>query len=173
MANLDFYGVFDYLLEDDDTYKYTASEFVKIYQSMTTNGVVKESGNEMEVTLNGLDVSVNTGSAFVNGRYGEINSAKALTLTSTGAAHIDRVILKLDIIGRVITVEIKQGTSTPPSLTQNDNIFEISLARIAVPATGVSTVLTDEREFFYKPTQLAEMVKRILEGTDHVYAVYA
>lgn len=173
MADLDFYGVFDFLLEDDDTYKYTASEFVKIYQSMTTNGVVKGSGNEMEVTVNGLNVSVNTGSAFINGRYGEISEAKTLTVSSTGTAHIDRVILKLDVIARTISVEVKAGGAAAPELTQNDDVYEISLAQIAVPASGVSTTMVDERTFFYKPTQVMDKMNAITGGTEYVYAVYA
>lgn len=173
MANLDFFGVFDFQEGDDSTYEYTSTEFVKIYRAMTANGVVKSHLNEMAVTVDGLDVSVNTGAAFLNGRYGEITTAKALAVTSTGSVHIDRVILKLDVSARTITVEVKQGAATPPTLTQNETVYEMSLAQITVPASGVSAVLADERTFFYQPSQVMDKMNNITSGSEYVYAVYA
>ena len=173
MENLDFFGVFDFQTGDNDTYKYTATEFVKLYKAMTADGVVKGEGEEMEIELNGLTATVKTGSAFVQGRYGEINTAKNLTFTSTGSVHIDRIILKLDIINRLFTVEIKQGSSVAPALTQTQAVWEIPLASVTVPASGVNATLADERNFFYKPTQVMEKMNAITGGTEFVYAVYA
>ena len=72
-----------------------------------------------------------------------------------------------------MTVEIKQGGATAPTLTQNENIWEVSLAEITVPASGVSTTLKDERTFFYTPTQTMDKMNAITSGSDYVYAVYA
>lgn len=173
MANLDFYGLFDYQVGDTDTYEYTATEFNEIYKSITTTGVVKGRLNEMAVSADGLDVSVDTGFVFIEGRLGKIATPKPLTLESTGTQHIDRVILKLDVPNRVITVEIKQGGAAAPTLTQTATIWEISLAAITVPASGVSTTLVDERTFYYTPTQVMQKMNAITSGTDYVYAVYA
>lgn len=173
MANLDFFGVFDFQTNDDDTYKYTATEFVKLYKAMTANGVVKGEAEEMAVELNGLTASVKTGSAFVQGRYGEITTAKNLTLTTSGVARIDRIVLKVDIPNRTFSVEVKQGGAAAPTLTQNATVWEISLAKINVPASGVSTTMVDERTFFYKPTQVMDKMNAITGGTEYVYAVYA
>lgn len=173
MADLDFFGVFDYQEGDDNTYEYTSTEFVKMYRAMTANGVVKDEANEMEVSVDGLNVNIATGKAFINGRYGEITTIKNLEVVSTGSIHIDRVILKLDVTARKITVEVKQGAATPPTLTQNETTYEMSLAKITVPASGINTVLTDERTYFYKPTQVMEKMNNITNGTEYVYAVYA
>lgn len=173
MANLDFYGLFDYQAGDTDTYEYTATEFNEFYKSITTTGIVKDRLNEMAVSLNGLGVSVATGFCFIEGRLGKIASPKPLTLVSTGSAHKDRIVLKLDIPNRKITVDIKQGGATPPELTQNATVWEISLAQINVPASGVSTTMVDERNFFYTPTQVMNKMNAITGGTEFVYAVYA
>ena len=61
---LDFFGLFDYTSGDGDIYEYTATEFNTILKAITGNGVVKDSGNEMAITANGLTISVDTGIAF-------------------------------------------------------------------------------------------------------------
>ncbi len=172
--NLDFFGLFDYQAEDGATYEYTASEFNEILQAITSNGIMKDKDNEMVVSVNGLSVEVGTGTAFVNGRIGVIKSAKSLSLDASTTNRMDRIILKLDVLNRTLTLEVLKGTSaTAPELTQNANVYEISLAKVLVPANSVETVLTDERAFTYNPTQVVEMMNAILNGTDYVYAVYA
>lgn len=173
MAQFDFFGVFDFKTGDDDTYKYTSTEFVKMYRAMTNNGVVKGEGNELAVSLNGLSVNVATGGIYIEGRYAEATTPKALTISTTGTAYVGRVVAKLDVVARTITLEFKQGGATAPALTQNDTVWEVSLAQINVPAGGVSTTLVDERNFFYKPSQVMEKMNAITGGTDYVYAVYA
>lgn len=171
--NVDFFGLFDFEAGDSDTYQYSATEFNQIIKAITSDGVVKDHLDEMAVSLDGLNVTVGTGAAFIQGRLAGITSAKALTVSSTGSAHKDRVILKLDVENRVITVEVKQGTSTPPALTQTALVYEISLAQVSVPATGVETSLTDERIYFYNPTKVMDKMNAITGGTEYVYAVYA
>ena len=174
MANIDFYGLFDYQTGDTDVYEYTATEFNEIYKSITANGVVKGEAEEMLVLLNALNITVKTGTAFIQGRIGKINTQKSLTLTNGATARYDSIILKLDVIGRKITVEIKQGTDiAPPTMIQTSNTWEMELASVLVPKTGTAAVLTDKRAFFYKPTQVMEQLNNVLSGTSYVYAVYA
>jgi len=125
-------------------------------------------------TVSGLSVEVGSGTAFINGRIAVIKTAKTLTLDASTTNRMDRIILRLDVQNRTLTLEVLKGTSaTAPTLTQTENTYEISLAKVLVPANSVETVLTDEREYAYNPTQAMVKMNAITSGAEYVYAVYA
>lgn len=155
--NLDFFGLFDYTDGDGATYEYTASEFNTIIKSITGNGIVKGEGNEMNVTANGLTVTVDTGIAFAEGYIGQIKTAKSITLT--GAAT---VVMRVDVSNRTVSI---MGVDT---LTQTDLIYDLPLADVAADGT-----VTDRRTYIYTPTQVMEKMNNITAGNETVYARYA
>jgi len=174
MANLDFFGLFDFSAGDGALYQYTASEFNEILKSITSNGVMKDKDNELAVSVNGLAVEVASGVAFINGRIAVVKTTKSLTLDASSTNRMDRIVIRADLQNRTITLEVLKGSSaTAPALTQTENIYEITLAKILVPANSTATVLTDERVFTYTPTQAVDKMNAITSGTDFVYAVYA
>ena len=168
--DLDFFGLFDYAEGDTDTYEYTATEFNEIYRAIVTTGVVHNYLDEMEVSINGLTVSVAAGGCFINGRYGKIEDAKQLTLDAASTQRTDTIVLRLDVPNRKLTLEVKQGSTT---LTQNENIYELALAEITIPANSVETTMVDKRSYYYSPTEAVNKLNAILAGTETVYARYA
>lgn len=167
--NLDFFGLFDYTSGDDDTYEYTATEFNTILKAITGNGVVKGQENEMAISANGLSVSVDTGIAFVEGRIGQIKTAKTLTLDAASTARTDTIVIRVDVVNRTVSLEVKKGSTT---LSQTEMLYEIPLAEVAIAADNTTT-LTDKRQFIYTPKQVMEKMNSITAGTETVYARYA
>lgn len=172
--NLDFFGLFDYADGDGATYEYTATEFNTIIKAITGNGVMVGQGNEMEVSANGLVLTVGSGIAFAEGRIGQNKSAKTLTLDAASANRADRVVMRVDVSNRTVSFEILKGTSTTaPALTQNDLIYEIPLATINLTAGSTTVSVVDERQFIYTPGQVMEKMNAITTGTETVLARYA
>ena len=175
MAALDFYGLFDYTAGDGADYEYTATEFCQILKPILGDGVVHGLDNELAVTATGLSVSVATGMAFIQGRVGQAKTAKALTVDAAATARIDRIILRVNVPTRKVTLEVLKGSSgtTPPALTQTASIWELSLARILIPAGSTATVVTDERRMLYSSTEVMETMEQIMSGAAYVRAVYS
>lgn len=172
--NLDFFGLFDYAAGDGDTYQYTATEFNTIIKAITTDGVMEGAGNKMAVTANGLQITVDTGICFVQGRIGEIKTPKTLTLDAASIARKDRIVVRADIINRTVSLEVLKGTgAAAPTLTQTANVYEIPLATVTLTANSSTVALTDERAISYTPTQVMAKMNNITSGTENVYAVYA
>jgi hypothetical protein len=127
---------------------------------MFSYGIFSDVENELVVTETdpaSLGVKIDTGWAFVHGFWYHNDSAltKSLGAADPALDRIDRIILRLDsTINFKISCEVKAGTPaaspSPPSLTQTDATYEISLAQVLVEAgvTSISNVkITDEREF--------------------------
>lgn len=155
--NLDFFGLFDYVDGDGAVYEYTASEFNTIIKNITGNGVVYGEGNQMNVTSNGLTVTVDTGVAFAEGYIGQIKSAKSITLN--GAAT---VVMRVDIPNRTVSIVAVDA------LTQTDLVYDLPLADIAADGK-----VTDRRAYIYTPSQVMEKMNNITAGNETVYARYA
>lgn len=168
--DLDFFGLFDYAEGDTDTYEYTATEFNEIYRAIVSTGVVHNYLDDMEVSVNGLTVSVAAGGCFVNGRYGKIEEAKQLTLDAASTQRTDAIVLRLDVPNRKLTLEVKKGST---ALTQNENVYELALAEVTIPANSTATTIVDKRTFYFQPTEAVNKLNAILAGTEIVYARYA
>lgn len=123
-----------------------------------TNGYIPNKLNELVVThVTGLTVQADTGEAIIEGILYQNDAAKELTLQTADSTYdrIDRIVLRLDLTieNRSIEAVIKTGTpaSSPsaPSLQRDNNIYELSLAQILVPAGAGSidnTNIIDERD---------------------------
>lgn len=177
MANLDFFGMFDFSTGDTDTYQYTSQEFSDLIKAITTNGISNE-GDSFETVSNGLTLTVKSGTCFINGRYGYNENEKQITLeaeTNT-LQRIDRLVIELNTVNRIIELKVIKGEpaslALPPTLTQNDLLYQLPLYQVLITG-GSKTKLTDERRIVYSPTEAIEKLNKILNGTEYVYAVYA
>ena len=83
MLNFDYYGMFDYDEAGGDTYQYTSEEFSSLIQGITGNGISANYLNQFEPTSNGLDITIKSGAAFINGRWGYNSAAKTISLSPT------------------------------------------------------------------------------------------
>lgn len=127
--------------------KYNAEQIGNYFEGLVSNGVFENVGNKLIVKAkNGLDITIGTGRAMINCHWMKNDTELTLTLDSADVQYdrIDVVVVKLDLSNgsRTVSIEIKKGTpsSNPqrPGLTRNDNIYEIGLAKIKIPANAVS-----------------------------------
>lgn len=148
------YGFFD-SINGDRTYN--ADQISDYFLKLISNGVFATPATAMQVTATtGLIVNVSAGWGFINCKWVKNDNDYALQLDAadTSFSRIDRVVLHLDISHehRYITIEIKKGTPaatpTPPTLTRSGDVYELSLAQIAVAANATTITqadITDER----------------------------
>lgn len=163
MLNLDFYGLFDYDAAGGETYEYTSEEFSSLIQGITGNGISANYLNEFAPTANGLEISIASGAAFVNGRWGYNSAAKTISLspTTTTTKRIDRIVVELDVASRVIGLNTLVGTATtgtPTAPVLADN--QLAICSVLV-ANGSSTTLTDERVFTYSAAEVQQQLNEI------------
>lgn len=137
----------------------TEAQWGQMAQFWLSTGIIKGQLNQLNpfADSTGMQVKVDTGMAWIQGYFYK-NDTTIVTLpiatAPTSNSRIDRIILRVDWTLNTIALAILQGTSaaspTPPALTQNTAIWEISLAQVLV-GTNVSTIaagnITDERTF--------------------------
>lgn len=163
MLNFDFYGLFDYDAAGGETYEYTSEEFSSLIEGITGNGISANYLNEFAPTANGLDISIASGAAFINGRWGYNSAAKTISLspTTTTTKRIDRIVIELDVASRVIGLNTLVGTATtgtPTAPVLADN--QLAICSVLV-ANGSNTTLTDERVFTYSAAEVQKQLNEI------------
>lgn len=163
MLNFDFYGLFDYDATGGETYEYTSEEFSSLIEGITGNGISANYLNEFEPTVNGLDITIKSGAAFLNGRWGYNSAAKTISLSPTTSTtkRIDRIVIELDVASRAIGLNTLVGTATtgtPTAPALNDN--QIAVCSVLV-ANGSKTTLTDERVFTYSAAEVQKQLNEI------------
>lgn len=132
--------------------KYSADDYCDNLAVIISNGVLR-GDNNLKVTASNLNLSVNSGRAWIGGHYFNNDSVYQLPAISapTGGARIDRVVLRLDksIPVRSISIQYLTGTAatTPvaPALTRNDTVYELCLAEITIQANATVASVKDTR----------------------------
>ncbi|MGI6579944.1 MAG: hypothetical protein ACOX3H_06875 [Saccharofermentanales bacterium] len=139
---------------------YQADQFAEYFRMLFTDGILN-GGTNLKVTApgTGMQVKVDFGMAMIQG-YGywlEDDGDGDFIIQIPAAdtqSKIVRIVARLDrsLSERTITIQTKSGTPAfspkPPALERTGNIYEISLARILVPANTLkitSEHVTDER----------------------------
>lgn len=148
-VSLDSYGPFDGTPQFEDFWR----DMMK-HMLGSASGVVRGFGSDFSVfgDSSGMQVKVSAGEAWVRGHFGKSTSTKTLPIASnsSGSTRIDRVVLQADFVNNRIEVEVVQGTTSAPAVTQNSSIWQTSLATVSV-ANGAVTIaagnVTDERSF--------------------------
>ena len=154
-----WYAFFDSTPEDPRMI--LAEDWARHNRSLFTDGV-RNGGECLEVVPGGgLSVNVKPGIATIQGYLfradaddeGECVNVKIPT-ANPYSPRVDRIVIRLDrrIERREIVLTYKMGTAgatpAPPELERNENIWELSLAKVNVGAnqTGiVSADIVDER----------------------------
>lgn len=136
---------------EGDPREYNSADFAEFFSALIGNGIVFL-GDHLKINIDyRMDISVNTGRAWINGyHYKNKDTVKIMTLQPADDSYtrIDRIVLRLDLreqIGsRKITAEIKTGTPgaepEPPALQRDNEIWELGLADITINP-GVKEVL--------------------------------
>ena len=111
------------------------------------------------------------GKAWINGYYYENDSELVLNIEpADGVLHrIDRVVLRLDLIEREITVKIKQGTfsSNPVAekIDRNVDVYELALVDINIQNGAISIVNSNINDLRLN-TDLCGIVHGVVEQVD-------
>lgn len=151
------YRFFDSIEGEDERF-YTADEFAEYFRQFIRNGIFN-GGENLKVVTDEKDmkISIKPGYAWIEGYLYKIAGEDLILehgIADPSLNRIDRVVIRLDktLENRYVKAFILEGTpeSTPkaPSLTRNDNVYEISLAQVEIIA-GKSFIesyqITDER----------------------------
>jgi hypothetical protein len=144
------------------------AEWQKMAREWLATGVVTGRLNQLAVSADGsvLGVSVASGRAVVDGFFYENDAAKAVAIAAADATNprIDRIVVRMDRRGTTNTTvtTVVKGTPaaspTAPALTQTDELFELLLADVTVPAAAgviVAGNVTDRRTFSKNLTEAA------------------
>lgn len=124
--------------------KYLAEDFAAYFAALLSNGVFLHQTNALKVSAySGLKIKIAAGQAYINGYSYENTADLQKTLTAVTGSRIDRVVVRLDLTTRTISIAVKSGTpaTTPvaPALTRTADVYELGLADIML-TTGTTTV---------------------------------
>ena len=134
---------------------YNADDISGFFYNLISNGVLATPSTNLQVQAgSGMTVSVSPGYGMIQAKYIDLTTAQSVQLTEADIAldRIDRIVLRLDRQNRQIVIAAKTGTPAAnpaaPALTRTADVYELSLARIAV-AHGTAAItqaeITDER----------------------------
>ena len=120
------------------------SEFFSSYfDAILTDGVYPSPADGFMVSASGgLSLSVAPGRCLIRGRFGWLEEAEALTLAAADSnrARIDRVVLRLSLIDRDVSLAVLQGdygvSPSARALTRDlsAGIWELGLADVSLAA---------------------------------------
>lgn len=152
------FGFFDAVQDADGNYdrEYNAEQFTVPFDALVTNGIVRSAYEQLEVVTSGSNMisRVKSGVAFIEGHHYLNDGNIELThdVEVLGLSRIDRVVIRKDSSpeSRYVKAFIRKGVPStnpiPPTLTRNENIFEISLAQVrVVGGQGFISSIIDER----------------------------
>jgi hypothetical protein len=159
----------------DNDRQYFSSDFSKAFQAVVANnGIIRNMNDELIAAAGvGLEVIVNIGKAWIQGRFYSNNSALPLIVPSADSnySRIDRVVIRLNlnIEERNIKVAIKTGnpiaTPVAPDLQRDASIWELSLAQYVVEANANTlTNFIDERNVSTLCGFLPRLATQISDG---------
>ncbi len=133
----------------------SADFWAEYFKRFIGNGVYSDPASSFQILENsGLSLKVKAGSCFINGYFAFDSSDAVITLADshTSLPRIDRIVARLDMTQREITIAVLTGTPssapTAPDLTRNSTVYELALADVTVDAaaTAVSQLnITDLR----------------------------
>lgn len=146
------YGFFN---SENGDRKYNADDISNFFYKLISDGVLATPSTNLQVQAgSGMTVLVAPGYGMICAKYINATTAQSVQLEAADIAlnRIDRIVIRLDRNARQITVAAKKGTPAAnpaaPALTRTTDIWELSLARIAVAAgaAGITQAeITDER----------------------------
>ena len=134
---------------------YTSEFFRDYFASFIGNGVFPNPSDNLQVMVDSdLDIVVKKGKAWIDGAIHLGDDDQTLTLDPGDnlLPRIDKIVLKMNLLTRTITKEIKKGTPATnpvaPNLQRDNDIYELGLAnvRVNVGATNIAqSDITDLR----------------------------
>lgn len=168
-------GFFDaYLVGNEYDRVYLAEHFAKYFASFIGNGVFGGKSDELHVTVTdplSRRVAVQSGQAYINGYWYENEAELPLSLdVADGVLHRkDSIVLRWSSIDRDIKLDVKRGTPShapeAPSVTRNNETYELLLAVVSVPA-GATTITDVDIEDTRLDAEVCGLVQGVVQQFD-------
>lgn len=153
------------------------SQWAQMAREWLPSGVIAGRANELRVYGSGagMEVSVATGSAWIEGHFYNSDAVEVLAITAADGAldRIDRIVLRLESTLDSIELRVKEGTPAAdpavPALTQSAAAWEISLAQVYVTASSLVVDIedvADDRTFskLINQTQYPDLRNLLVNG---------
>lgn len=134
--------------------KYKAEDIAAHFAKLITNGVYP-SGTQLQATEDtGMDVTISSGSAWINGYAYHNDNDFTLTFDAADGVlnRIDRIVVRWGRVARSINLAIIKGTPasspTAPAVVRSADYYDLSIATVAISA-GITAItqamITDTR----------------------------
>lgn len=137
--------------------RYSADDFSSFFGDFFTNGVLGKNSSSLMVEADeDMKIKINSGTAYIKGRWYRTNSEKTLEISGSDTVYdrIDAVVIRCDFEKRMVYPAIIDGVSeeTPsePQITRDERYYDIVLAYVYVTANCVKITqadITDKRGF--------------------------
>lgn len=125
--------------------KYDAKRFAEYFGSFIGNGVFPNPSTNLQVLSNNdMTVTIKAGLAWINGHFYQNTDDLVLSIDVADGVlkRIDRIVVRLDTVGREITASVKKGTfaSAPVAkdLQRDADAYELGIADILISNGAVS-----------------------------------
>lgn len=141
--NKEIYFPFDSVQNElgEDDRVYFSADFAKYFSNFIGNGIYPNPSDNLKVVENnGLSLIIKSGSGFINGYGYVLKEDMPITINKADASYTrkDIIVLKLDLVNRNITLQLKTGTPSnspvAPDIVRNSDIYELKLAEITIKA---------------------------------------
>lgn len=153
---------------EGDERAYSQADMAAVFSGIALNGVLEG----LDVTIVSGGISLSIGKAIINGYVYHLDEALELTVEVRSVRRYDRIVLRLNLSERSIRAAVLTGSGmTMPELTQNNIIYEISIAGIIVEANAAQ-VTHIEYDRIYSNSYGNLQDKPILYGTSEPSSVY-
>ena len=137
-----------------DPREYSSADLATAFRILSYLGGVSQLGTNLEVTAEGgtMKTLVGYGTAMLSGYWYELldDGGDGLSFThstSGGLSRIDRIVFRLNLTTRTITVAkvigVESSTPEAPALTWNSEVQEGSLAQVTIRA-GATEILPSD-----------------------------
>lgn len=116
---------------------YDADNFSEWLRPFFKTGVFN--GELQVLASSGMEVIVDTGNAFIEGKLKKFDSQTTLTVeqASANSTRIDAVVCRRNDTDRDFTLMVVKGSTVAPLPVRENGIYDIVLAHITVPASAV------------------------------------
>lgn len=140
---------------------YSSDDFATMFQGFWGNGVIPNTDDALFVSPieNSFSVTVNSGDAFVGGRfYQNTEPYKLLLDISDDEDRTDFIVLRMDKSSREVSLKVLKGTkgSVEPTVSKQEDCLDLVLAKVRVPANA--EYLQDENVTDTRGTSLCPWV---------------
>jgi hypothetical protein len=130
--------------------KYSADDFCALFSDFFSDGILGKDTNSFKVSSVGdMELEINGGTAYIQGRWYRRSSSQDLTVTGSDADYgrYDAVVIRCDYKERMIYADIVKGAAgeKPEKYepVRNESVYELVIAYVYVEMNTVAITQAD------------------------------